>query len=81
MKMLRMFLIVMLASGAALATNAGGGAASAGQDQVPKSIAESVKSTLEFVEGDFLGVAEAMPESKYSFVPAAGNFDGVRTFA
>jgi uncharacterized damage-inducible protein DinB len=81
MNMLRTVLMVALASGAAMATNAGDGAAgNAGQEQVPRSIAESVKTTLEFVEGNFLGVAEAMPENKYSFLPAAGNFDGVRTF-
>ena len=36
------------------------------QDDIPKSIADSVSSTLQF---NFLGVAEAMPENKYSFVP------------
>ena len=50
------------------------------QVEIPKSIAESVSSTLEFAEGDFLGIAEAMPEDKYSFVPTVGQFDGVRTF-
>ena len=50
------------------------------QDDIPKSIAESVSGTLEFTEGNFLGIAEAMPENKYSFVPTAGNFDGVRSF-
>jgi uncharacterized damage-inducible protein DinB len=50
------------------------------QDDVPKSIAESISGTLQFVEGSFLGVAEAMPENKYSFIPTAGNFDGVRSF-
>jgi hypothetical protein len=50
------------------------------QDDVPKSIAESVSKTLQFAEGNFLAVAEAMPENKYSFVPTAGNFDGARSF-
>jgi uncharacterized damage-inducible protein DinB len=49
-------------------------------DDVPKSIADSVSATLQFAEGSFLGVAEAMPESKYSFVPTAGKFDDVRSF-
>jgi uncharacterized damage-inducible protein DinB len=53
---------------------------STAQDDMPKSIAESVAGPLQFVEGDLLGVAEAMPEEKYSFVPTAGNFEGVRTF-
>ena len=50
------------------------------QDDIPKSIADSVSGTLRFAEGDFLAVAEAMPESKYAFVPTGGNFDGVRSF-
>ena len=52
----------------------------AAQADVPPSIAESVSGTLQFVEGSFAGVAEAMPEDKYSFVPTTGNFDGVRSF-
>src|SRR6266567_4267197 len=36
---------------------------------IPKSIAESVS-----------GLAEAMPEDKYSFIPTVGRFDGVRSF-
>lgn len=50
------------------------------QDDIPKSIADSVSGTLQFAEGNFLAVAEAMPENKYAFVPAGGNFDGVRSF-
>ena len=49
-------------------------------DDIPKSIAESVSGTLQFAEGNFLGLAEAMPEDKYSYVPTVGNFDGVRSF-
>lgn len=48
---------------------------------IPRSIAESVEGPLKSVEGQFLSVAEAMPESKYSFIPTAGKFDGVRSFA
>jgi uncharacterized damage-inducible protein DinB len=50
------------------------------QDDVPKSIADSIGGTLQFAEGNFLGVAEAMPENKYSFIPTAGKFDDVRSF-
>ena len=50
------------------------------QDDAPKSIAESVSETLQFAEENFLAVAEAMPEDKYSFVPTAGKFDDVRSF-
>lgn len=49
-------------------------------DDIPKSIAESVSGTLQFVEGNFLGIAEAMPEDKYSFIPTAGKFDDARSF-
>jgi len=49
-------------------------------DNIPKSIAESVSGTLQFAEGNFLGLAEAMPEDKYSYIPAVGKFDGVRSF-
>ena len=35
-----------------------------GRDDIAKSIAESVSGTLQFAEGNFLGVAEAMPEDK-----------------
>src|SRR6266702_3938899 len=50
------------------------------QNDIPKSIAESVSGTLQFAEGNFLGLAEAMPEDKYSYIPAVGKFDGVRSF-
>ena len=50
------------------------------QNDIPKSIADSVSGTLQFAEGNFLAVAEAMPENKYAFVPSGGNFDGVRSF-
>src|SRR5436190_1792806 len=55
--------------------------AAAQQDDVPKNIADSVGGALHWTEGQFLGVAEAMPESKYDFVPRAGEFKGVRSFA
>jgi len=50
------------------------------QNDVPKSIADSISGTLQFAEGNFLDVAEAMPEDKYSFVPTAGKFDDARSF-
>src|SRR3954454_355545 len=48
---------------------------------IPTSVAASVSDTLQFIEGSFLGVAAAMPEDKYDFIPTAGNFEGVRSFA
>jgi len=50
------------------------------EEQIPKNISESVGQTFSFVQGSFLSVAEAMPESKYSFVPTAGEFKGARSF-
>jgi uncharacterized damage-inducible protein DinB len=55
--------------------------ARAQREEIPKSIAESVGGMLGWTEGQFLGLAEAMPEEKYSFVPSGDNFKGVRTFA
>jgi len=49
-------------------------------DDIPKSIAESVSGTLQFAEGNFIGLAEAMPEDKYSYIPKVGKFDDVRSF-
>ena len=49
-------------------------------DDIPKSIAESVSGTLQFAEGNFIAVAEAMPEDKYSYIPTVGKFEGVRSF-
>ncbi|MGA2415972.1 MAG: DinB family protein [Candidatus Sulfotelmatobacter sp.] len=49
-------------------------------DDIPKSIADSVSGTLQFAEGNFIGLAEAMPEDKYSYIPTVGKFDGVRSF-
>ena len=53
--------------------------ASAGD--IPTSIADSVGDSLKFIEGSFLGIAEAMPEDKYAFIPTAGKFDDARSFA
>jgi uncharacterized damage-inducible protein DinB len=50
------------------------------KDEIPKTIADSVGGALGWAEKGFLSVAEAMPESKYSYIPTTGNFDGVRTF-
>src|SRR5215467_3051656 len=49
-------------------------------DDIPKSIAESVSGMLQFAEGNFIGLAEAMPEDKYSYLPKVGKFEGVRSF-
>jgi hypothetical protein len=46
----------------------------------PAGTADSVGRSLNLVEDQLLSIAEAMPESKYSFIPSGGNFDGVRSF-
>lgn len=50
------------------------------QEEVPKNIAESVGAVLQYTQGQFLSVAEAMPADKYSFIPTAGNFKDARSF-
>jgi hypothetical protein len=49
------------------------------------TVAAQLNQQLSFVEKEFVDAAEAMPEDKYSFVPASefanGNFRGVRNFA
>src|ERR1700721_1026135 len=70
-----------LATGALVWFGVVGVGLSQGQEQAPTTIAGSVGYTLNWVEGNFLGVAEAMPAEKYSFIPSQGNFAGVRSFA
>jgi uncharacterized damage-inducible protein DinB len=50
------------------------------KEEIPKSISGSVAFSLGWAEKGFLGVVEAMPEDKYSYIPSQGNFDGVRSF-
>jgi uncharacterized damage-inducible protein DinB len=52
----------------------------AAQEDIPKTIADSVGEMLKRTEDQFYSVAEAMPEAKYNFIPTAGNFEGVRSF-
>ncbi len=61
-------------------TNQKSKAATAKAGDIPTTIADSVGNNLKFIEGSFLGVAEAMPANKYDFVPTGGNFQGVRSF-
>lgn len=51
------------------------------QQEIPKSIAESVGDVMRFAQGQFLSVAEAMPAEKYSFIPTSGAFKDARSFA
>jgi uncharacterized damage-inducible protein DinB len=61
-------------------TNRPAGPAS-GMPQAPPTITSVLDTQLTIVEREFTGAAQAMPEDKYSFAPANGEFKGVRTFA
>jgi uncharacterized damage-inducible protein DinB len=45
------------------------------------TLASMTEAQLGMMERQFVGVAEAMPDDKYSFVPAGADFAGVRSFA
>src|SRR5262249_35258813 len=47
----------------------------------PPTVASVMAVQMKVVEDQFVPVAEAMPEDKYSFVPTTGEFAGTRTFA
>lgn len=81
MKALRMGSVV-LCCGVAIGASMPSRAASknASTEEVPKTIAESVGTTLQFTQESFVGLAEAMPDDRYSFIPTSGNFAGARSF-
>lgn len=56
---------------------------SAPQTPAPKkpTLAAAVMVHWKFVAGEFIDAAQAMPEDRYNFAPANGEFKGVRTFA
>jgi uncharacterized damage-inducible protein DinB len=47
----------------------------------PASVGSVLDSAVGNVEREFVPAAEAMPEDRFSFAPASGEFKGVRTFA
>jgi uncharacterized damage-inducible protein DinB len=49
--------------------------------QGPPSITSVLDFQVTIEEREIVGLAQAMPEDKYSFAPTNGNFSGVRTFA
>ncbi len=49
--------------------------------QGPPSITSTLDFQLSIEEREVVGLADAMPEDKYSFAPTNGEFKGVRTFA
>jgi uncharacterized damage-inducible protein DinB len=52
-----------------------------GGAQAPPNITSTLDFQLSIVEREVVGLADAMPEEKYSFAPTNGQFQGVRTFA
>ncbi|HTM41109.1 MAG TPA: DinB family protein [Terriglobales bacterium] len=85
--MKRSFLLVLMIAGLTICAPAQSKASkqkskapAAGPGNIPTTIADSVGNNMKFIEGSFLGVAEAMPENKYDFIPTGGNFEGVRSF-
>ena len=46
-----------------------------------RTVGQVLNHSLTNVENEFVPSADAMPEDKYSFAPASGEFKGVRTFA
>jgi hypothetical protein len=47
----------------------------------PRTVAESMNYMWKMVERDFIALAEAMPENKWSFKPTGGAFHDARTFS
>ena len=52
-----------------------------GRTQGPPTITSTLDFQLSIEEREVVGLADAMPEEKYSFAPTNGEFKGVRTFA
>ena len=46
-----------------------------------RNVSQALDSWITITENEVVGVADAMPEEKYSFAPTSGEFTGVRTFA
>ncbi|MGA9461173.1 MAG: DinB family protein [Terracidiphilus sp.] len=46
-----------------------------------RTVSQALDSWITITENEVVGVADAMPEGKYSFAPTEGEFTGVRTFA
>ena len=66
----RICISLLLLSGIALAQAA----------KESKTVSQVLDRSITNVESEFVPTADAMPESKYSFVPTSGEFKGVRTF-
>lgn len=49
-------------------------------DERPKTVVDSINITWTDEQRDFLALADAMPEAKWSYKPVHGEFKGVRSF-
>ena len=67
------FASLLLLSGIALAQ--------AAKPAEPHTINQVLAGDITNLENEFVPAADAMPEDKYGFAPAGGEFKGVRTFA
>jgi uncharacterized damage-inducible protein DinB len=72
-------LFAIMIAGTGVSAQQGGGRPPAPQG--PPSITSTLDFQLMIEEREIVGLAQAMPEDKYSFAPTNGNFAGVRTFA
>jgi uncharacterized damage-inducible protein DinB len=54
---------------------------SVAQSAPPANVKAALDKELSSLEKHMVGLADAMPEDKYSFRPTAGKFDGVMDFA
>jgi len=52
-----------------------------GPPPAPTTLSAALDFQLTIEEREVVGIADAMPEEKYSFAPTNGEFAGVRTFA
>jgi len=73
-------LAMLLASAAAFAQNEAQPKPAAKPAPTP-TISGVMNRQFGNVEGEFVSLAEAMPEDKYNFAPTNGEFKGVRTFS
>jgi uncharacterized damage-inducible protein DinB len=72
-------LLGSLVAGTTVSAQQGGGRPP--MPQGPPSITSVLNFQLTIEEREIVGLAQAMPEDKYSFAPTNGEFKGVRTFA
>lgn len=76
---MKRFQAVLLA--AALAFTGGSALAQDKAPTPPTTVSATLEQELSHLEHGLVGLAEAMPEDKYSYKPTQGKFEGVRDFA